>query len=408
MSRTILLVLLFLTACASVTTSFPDATPVEPGTTNPEFDPTPALLDPGSDPTPAFLEIESPPTRAELEFSTDFSRHIAPYSEILTGGPPKDGIPSIDNPRYVSVQEADAWLAPVEPIILVEFGKEARAYPIQILIWHEIVNDTLGDLPILVSFCPLCNTAIAFERTYNGLELDFGTTGRLRYSNLIMYDRQTESWWQQATGEAIAGEFTGGTLTFHPAAMISWKSYRDNFPDGTVLSRDTGFIKPYGTNPYAGYDDINTPPFLYAGPQTPSQLQPTARVLTVDLNGEAVAYTYDILKEQVVVNDLVGGEPLVVIWTDGTASALDNAVIANGRDVGAAVAYSRQLGDRLLTFAIQDGLLTDLETGSIWNILGQAVGGPIAGESLSQIVSVNHFWFSWAVFQPDTRIYTVQ
>jgi hypothetical protein len=223
-----------------------------------------------------------------------------------------------------------------------------------------------------------------------------------------MYDRQTESWWQQATGEAIAGEFTGGILTFHPASLISWQSFRDNFPDGTVLSRDTGFIRDYGTNPYAGYDDINTPPFLYAGPPTPKQLQPTARVLTVDLNGEAVAYPYEILKEQLVINDLVGSEPVLVVWIEGAASALDNSVIAKGRDVGAAVAYLRRLDGKTLTFAMSAGLLTDQETGSTWNIFGQAVDGPMKGQSLAPVVSINHFWFSWAAFRPDTRIYPVQ
>jgi hypothetical protein len=357
-------------------------------------------------PTRILLDPEPAPPGAEAEFTTDFSRHTVPYEEILSGGPPKDGIPAIDSPQYVSVLEADVWLAPAEPVVLVQVGEEARAYPIQILIWHELVNDTLGGLPILVSFCPLCNTAIAFERTFDGQVLDFGTTGRLRYSNLIMYDRQTESWWQQATGDAIAGEFTGGQLSFYPAAMIAWEEFRDNFPDGTVLSRETGFVRDYGRNPYTGYDDIENPPFLYDGPSTPGQLPPLARVLTVDLNGEAVAYPYDLLEQEIVINDTVGGESIVVIWTAGTASALDNPAIAEGRDVGSAVAYSRRLSDRTLTFSAFDGVLTDLESGSRWDLLGQAVEGPLEGQSLTPVVAINHFWFSWAAFRPETRIYS--
>jgi hypothetical protein len=141
--------------------------------------------------------------------------------------------------RASTVAEADEWLKPNEPMVLIEAGGEARAYPIQILIWHEIVNDTVGGAPVTVTFCPLCNTAIAFERTVGGRVLDFGTTGRLRFSNLIMYDRQTETWWQQATGAAIAGELIGTQLVFHPAAIIAWSDFKAAHASGKVLSRDT-------------------------------------------------------------------------------------------------------------------------------------------------------------------------
>ena len=139
-----------------------------------------------------------------------------PYREILSGGLPKDGIPAIDEPQFVSVDEADAWLQPQEPVILVEVEGDACAYPIQILMWHEIVNDTIGRVPVVVTYCPLCNTGIAFERTFDGQVLDFGTTGRLRYSNLVMYDRQTQTWWQQASGEASRG------IRRNWAATSSW------------------------------------------------------------------------------------------------------------------------------------------------------------------------------------------
>jgi hypothetical protein len=217
------------------------------------------------------LPAEPPPYGAEIEFTTDFSKHSVPYSEILSGGPPKDGIPSIDDPDFQSTNEADEWLEDREPVVFVQVGDDARAYPIQILIWHEIVNDVIGGEPLLVSFCPLCNTAIAFKRTFNGQVLDFGTTGRLRYSNLIMYDRQTETWWQQATGNAIAGEFTGAQLELYPAAIISWADFKNLHPNGRVLSRNTGYSRDYGKNPYFGYDDINQSPFLFDG-TTPDQL----------------------------------------------------------------------------------------------------------------------------------------
>ncbi|MEW6406538.1 MAG: DUF3179 domain-containing protein [Chloroflexota bacterium] len=354
--------------------------------------------------TPTLPPKEPPPARAESEFTTDFSKHSVPYSEILLGGPPKDGIPPIDAPQFIPVSEADEWLEDREPVVFVQVGDDARAYPIQILIWHEIVNDTVGDEPLIVSFCPLCNTAIAFKRTFNEQVLDFGTTGRLRYSNLIMYDRQTETWWQQATGDAIAGEHTGAQLEFYPASMISWADFKNLYPDGTVLSRETGYSRDYGKNPYFGYDDINQTPFLYSG-STPDQLPPMARVLTVDLKDEAVAYPYDILSQAKIINDTVGGEAIVIFWTKGTVSALDTNNIPEGRDVGAAVAYSRLLDNQTLTFKFADDKITDEQTKSEWNIFGQAISGELNGKQLTQVISINHFWFSWAAFRPETKVY---
>jgi hypothetical protein len=383
----ILIVGLLLGACAPAL----GANPPPAQETPPEAEPTD--LASSSDSAPArsspapLLADETPPRGAAAEFSTDFSKHTVPYRDILSGGPPKDGIPAIDQPAFVSVSEADGWLKPVEPVILVEVNQEARAYPLQILTWHEIVNDTLGGLPLAVTFCPLCNTAIAFERTFAGQVLDFGTTGRLRYSNLIMYDRQTETWWQQANGEAIAGFYAGEQLNFYPATIIAWQEFKAAHPDGLVLSRETGFNRSYGQNPYIGYDDVNNPPFLYTGPQTPGDLPPKARVLTVDLGGEAVAYPYDTLQDRQVINDRVADQPIVVFWAGGTASALDTGEIASGDDVGAAAAYSRILDGQEYNFQFEDGRFVDQETGSEWNVLGQAVAGKLAGLQLSPVVS---------------------
>lgn len=367
--------------------------------------PEPKGIAGAAEPTPAMLPSEPPPSGAEREFSTDFSRHSVAYAEILSGGPPKDGIPAIDNPQFVTLSQADGWLGPQEPVILVQVEDEARAYPLQILMWHEIVNDTIADVPLLVTFCPLCNTAIAFERTLDGRVLDFGTTGRLRYSNLIMYDRQTESWWQQAIGDAIAGELTGRKLTLIPATIVSWTEFRTRFPEGKVLSRETGFARDYGRNPYFGYDDINQSPFLFRGPETPGTLPPMARVLTVESGGEAVAYPYTVMETERVINDTVGGKPVAVFWSAGTASALDTSTVAGGRDVGAAAAFSPEVDGRLLTFQLDGDQIVDTETASQWDITGRAISGELAGSQLTPIVSINHFWFSWAAFKPETRVY---
>lgn len=379
-----LLLCLLLTACQTSPSPPPTAPPTLPPTLHPQ---------------------EPPPAGADQEFATDFSKHTVPYTEILSGGPPKDGIPALDAPQFVSLAEADPWLEPQEPVIAFAQNGEARAYPLQILMWHEIVNDTVGGAPVTITFCPLCNTAIAFDRTVQGQTLDFGTTGRLHYSNLIMYDRQTETWWQQATGEAIVGELTGTRLTFLPAPILSWADFKATYPEGKVLSRETGFNRAYGRNPYAGYDNVNNPPFLYDGPTTPDVLPPVARVLTVDLNGEAKAYPYDVLQEAGVVNDTVGGQDLVVFWSPGTASALDDGTVAGGRDVGTANAFARAVDGQFLTFTFDGTTISDVETGSVWTARGEAVSGPLAGEQLSPVVAVNHFWFSWAAFKPETQVY---
>ena len=349
---------------------------------------------------------EKPPARAELEFSTDFSLTSVSYAEILSGGPPKDGIPALDAPQFVEVSSADEWLADSEAVVAVEIGEKARAYPVQIFMWHEIVNDEIDGIPVSTTYCPLCNTAVAFDRRLDDQVLDFGTTGRLRFSNMVMYDRQTESWWQQATGEAIVGELVGSQLKTIPSPLISWSDFKRTYPDGLVLSKETGFNRVYGQNPYAGYDDEAGTPFAYRGPDTPEILAPLARVVTIDTESETVAYPYEVLREVSVINDVVGGDPVAVLWTPGTASPLDAGSVAGGEDVGAATTFSRQLDEKVLDFVFRDGAIIDEETGSEWDILGRATTGPLIGRQLRAVTGINHFWFSWAAFRPETRVYT--
>lgn len=338
------------------------------------------------------------------EWKTDFKKHSVPLSEILSGGPSKDGIPAIDKPAFDTVAAADKWLKPKEPVILLTRNGEARAYPLQILIWHEIANDTVGGVPVAVTFCPLCNTAVAFDRRLEGRVLDFGTTGKLRFSDLVMYDRQTETWWQQITGEAIVGELTGKRLTFLPSQIISWETFKTSFPQGKVLNRDTGHSRSYGRNPYVGYDNINSSPFLYTGPKD-GRLPPMERVVTVSIGKEDAAYPFSMLEKVRVVNDSVGGTPIVVLFVKGVVSVLDNSSIPDSRDIGTAAVFERLLDGKVLTFKSKGDRFTDEQTGSAWTILGTAIAGPLAGQRLTPVVSGHHFWFSWAVFKPKTRIY---
>lgn len=339
------------------------------------------------------------------EWKTDFKKHSVPLSEIISGGPPKDGIPAIDKPSFDSVDAAAKWLKRKEPVIVFVQSRDARAYPLQILIWHEIVNDTVGGMPVTITFCPLCNTAIAFDRRLEGRMLDFGTTGKLRFSDLVMYDRQTESWWQQVTGEAIVGELTGKRLKFLPAQIISWETFRANFPGGKVLNRNTGHVRSYGQNPYIGYDNINASPFLYSGPRD-ARIRPMERVVTVSLGAEDVAYPFSALEKVQVVNDTVGGTAIVVMYVKGVTSALDGSSIADSRDIGTSAVFARRLDGKVLTFKADRDRIVDGQSGSTWNILGQATAGALKGKQLTRVVSGQHFWFAWAVFKPKTRVYT--
>lgn len=337
---------------------------------------------------------------------TDFNNHTVPLEEIVSGGPPKDGIPAIDSPFFVSVSTADEWLSDREPVALIEIGDIARAYPLQILIWHEIVNDQIGETPVTITFCPLCNTTLAFDRRFEGRVLDFGTTGRVRHSDLVMYDRQTETWWQQATGRAIVGELAGGQLKFIGAPVVSWRDVKANFPHAQVLSRQTGFRRSYGQNPYRGYDRIGNSPMRRLFQRVlDDRLEAMERVVTVSVGSVSAAYPFSFLETNPVVNDELDGERFVVFWTPGTASALDSRDIAQGRDVGSGSVYSRIVDGLELEFAaVGDGRFQDDRTGSEWNSLGKAISGTMRGKRLTPIPHGNHFWFAWAVFAPETEI----
>lgn len=340
---------------------------------------------------------------ATAGWGTDWLRHTVPYDEIISGGPPRDGIPSLDDPQFVNFDSARAWLADTEPVIALEIEGDARAYPLQILTWHEIVNDQVGSLPVVVTFCPLCNSALVFDRRVSGQVYAFGTSGLLRHSDLIMYDRTTESLWQQFTGRGIVGAHAGDTLTFIPASIISFADFRAAYPDGKVLSRETGYQRSYGTNPYAGYDSAARP-FLFRG-ELDERLPAMLRVVGIVFGDTAVAYPYSVLAEVGVVNDTVGGQAIVIFHRFGTTSALGEAQIAQAEDVGATGVFDPNVDGQKLTFVIEDGHITDQQTGSLWNLAGQATAGPLAGEWLIPLVHSDHFWFSWAAFYPETAIY---
>ena len=275
--------------------------------------------------------------RWKLEgWKTDFSKRRIDLGEIISGGPPKDGIPPLDDPKFVSVSEA-ANLAPKEPVIGLEINGDARAYPLQVLMWHEIANDTVGGNPVAVTYCPLCNAAIVFDATLDGETMSFGTTGKLRHSDLVMYDRRTESWWQQFTGEAIAGSMTGKSLKLVPSRLESWSAFAKRHPDGKVLVPNNPGMRNYGRNPYVGYDSAARP-FLYRGAM-PDGINPMARVVVVRREG---ADPLIVAMQRVRDGGSFESGSVTLQWKSGQASALDSPEIAKGRDVGTISAVDSQ------------------------------------------------------------------
>lgn len=355
----------------------------------------------------ALREVSSSPREHTISALSDpaaggLPRPLVDPAEILSGGPPPDGIPAIDHPRFERAGGV-SWLRDREPVLALTVDSDSRAYPIQVVIWHEIVNDTIGGIPVAVTYCPLCDSAIAFDRRSGTRTLDFGTSGLLYRSDLVMYDRQTRSLWSQFIGTAIAGVLTRSQLSTLPVAIVSWADWRAAHSDGWVLSRDTGFQRDYGTNPYAGYDDIHSRPFLFRG-DIDGRLPPKARLVGIQDGDAAVAVLLEDLRAHHVITTQLASRPLVLWEQDGTASALDSAAIADGREVGATGVFDSRLDGRVRHFSSAGDAFRDLETQSVWNVLGQAVAGPLAGRSLSPVEHVDTFWFVWAAFLPQTRI----
>jgi len=354
-------------------------------------------------------DLPSGAPSALTQFDTDLSKHSVDLSTIRSGGPPKDGIPSIDDPSFVPPSRASSWLQPKEPVIALQHNGDARAYPLQILTFHEIVNDRIGGTPVAVTFCPLCYSAIVFDRRLDGEAVEFGTSGMLRNSDLVMYDRKTESLWQQFTGEAIVGDLTGTTLTRLPAQILSFRQFRASYPNGRVLSRDTGhpsYKNRYGQNPYAGYDDVDKKPFLFDGPED-GRLPPMEKVAAVSLNGTHVAYPHSVTREERVVNDVIADRSVVVFHAGDAVSALDAGRIAESKEVGATGVFERTVDGRTLTFSRTGSTFVDDQTESEWTITGRAVAGPLQGTQLTRVEHGDYFAFAWFAFRPDTRVYGI-
>lgn len=367
---------------------------------------------------------EDSPTGTELNEAaqgsfwedTNFCNHTVPYDEFAGGGPPPDGIPRI-NPEEVqleSIADARDWLQDQSPVIALDIDGDIRAYPLLIMTRHEIVNDVVGERPVAVTFCPLCNSALVFERDVDleGVDepLTFGVSGVLRNSDLVMFDDQTKTWWQQLTGEGIVGDHAGAQLTLVPSLLVSFGQFAEQFPEGQVLSRLSGIDKlptGYTGNPYEGYDSLDSPfGGFFPVERLDERLPSMERVLAGTIGGEPIAYPFDLLEEERVINDTVGERDVVAFWQPGKASALDQRDIDESRDVGMAGLFNREVDGEVLTFSLNDdGEIVDEQTGSTWNVFGTATSGELEGTQLRTELAAPHFWFAWAAFRPETAIY---
>jgi len=362
-----------------------------------------ATLTPSEGAGSDFVRFDVPSALSDRDDESFPSPLIDP-GDILRGGPPPDGIPPVDEPRFVDVAVADGYLSDREPVVELDINGDARAYPVQILIWHEIVNDVVGGEPVSVTYCPLCNSAVAFKRTVQDEVTSFGTSGSLYNSALVMYDRATETLWTHFDGKAVVGYLTGEELEPIASSLVSWGEFKDANPDGQVLDRDrTGHRRGYGTNPYEGYDNPDSSTFF------PTPLDDRARakqrVVGVTIGDASKAWSLDLIsaESRSVTHDSAGGVDLVIFFNPGQASGVDSRDIAEGKAVGTVKVFEATVDGQPLSFeATHDGY-RDSETGSTWSIFGEAVGGEMEGKSLTEIPHLDTFWFSWSAYRPGTE-----
>lgn len=340
-------------------------------------------------------------------WQTDWSNATIDLDELALGIAsldPRDAIPPIDNPNFESPAEAAEWLAPNEPGALVQEEGVVRFFPLSIMTRHEIVNTDFGDTPVAVTYCPLCNTALAFDRRVDGETLRLGVSGLLRLSDMVMWDNVTDSLWQQITGEGIVGDFAGTRLDVVSTAIVSFEEFSTNFPDGESLSRDTGFGIEYGLNPYTGYSSGSGPIGAFFEKEVDPRFPALSRVVGVRVGDIDKAYSFEDISATGAINDDIEGQPVTVLWRDGTVDALDQGVIASSQAIGTAVAFDPTVNGQVLTFTASGDGFVDDQTGSTWTIVGLATDGELAGESLESIAHRNEFWFAWAGFFGETGL----
>jgi hypothetical protein len=318
------------------------------------------------------------------------NRNIVPPELIVNGGPPPDGIPSIDNPKFIQIQKAEEFLEDSDLVVGLNINGDIRAYPLQILVWHEIVNDKVGNTPVAVTYCPLCFTNQVFNRTMNdGQILEFGTSGKLYNSNLVMYDRTTKSLWSQAMAQGIGGTFAGIKLERIPFDVAYWKEWKQLYPDSKVLSTDTGSTRPYGADPYGDY--YTNGEILFPVSNSDDRLGLKEIVIGLENKGQYKAFKLQEIEDKKVINNQVNGKPIVLFSLHPFMARVYDPVV-NGQILE-------------FNYNIKDKKFVDKQTNSIWNFDGKSISGQMKGKQLTRLSFDEGFWFEWVAFHPKTELY---
>jgi Protein of unknown function (DUF3179) len=318
------------------------------------------------------------------------NRNIVPPELIVNGGPPPDGIPSIDNPKFIQIQKAEEFLEDSDLVVGLNINGDIRAYPLQILVWHEIVNDKVGNTPVAVTYCPLCFTNQVFNRTMNdGQILEFGTSGKLYNSNLVMYDRTTKSLWSQAMAQGIGGTFAGIKLERIPFDVAYWKEWKQLYPDSKVLSTDTGSTRPYGADPYGDY--YTNGEILFPVSNSDDRVGLKEIVIGLENKGQYKAFKLQEIEDKKVINNQVNGKPIVLFSLHPFMARVYDPVV-NGQTLE-------------FNYNIKDKKFVDKQTNSMWNFDGKSISGQMKGKQLTRLSFDEGFWFEWVAFHPKTELY---
>jgi len=348
----------------------------------------------------------------EYNWKTDTSKRIVDLKEI-TVVVPRNTFPKIDYPKFIGKEKGLTEFFKHEPVISVAINGEAKAYPLNILTMHEISNDSLGCIPILPTYCPLCNSSVVYDRRlkHKGKEylLDFEVSGMLRNSDMIMTDKQTETWWQQLMGLGLVGELADVELNVIPSLVVSVEDFFSRYPNGEILSPKTGTAsqKRYGTNPYENYDDEHNKPFerYFNHTKLDTRLSPMERIIDIKGRDGYKVYPFSVIAKEGVINDFYDGRNIVIFYKKGTVSILDKKEIAKSKDIGSATVFLSELEGRILTFGKIKGEFVDKETKSIWDITGKCIRGQLKGKELMPEIHSNQFAFAWFSFHPESEIY---
>ena len=321
---------------------------------------------------------------------------------------PREALPPINIPKFLTETGASARYKPNEPFVVVVINKTEKAYPLKILMYHEVINDVIVGKPILITYNPLCNSVAVYHRklkNHTSSVLTFASSGMLRKANTVLWDWETQSWWQQITGECLVGEMQGTVLEKIPTKVLSYKQFYKNYPFGLMMSDKGEQNIKYGTNPYYKYDDITKDKPLLLTFEPSKRLPPIQRIVNIHINNISLIYPLDILQKSHVFNDKPLDNAIVIFYKEGLPSLLDEEYILESKDVGMLAVYSSNVYGQMLSFIQTNKAIKDKETNSTWDFTGRCVQGRLKGTQLKPLHHDLHFAFAALAFYPNSLIF---